>query len=287
VFADACTKAQKFTRPLISSFKFLDGSCSAGVGTYVIINPDGWFITAGHNFEGYAAFKVHSGERGQIGAAISAVNANQSLKPKERRRQLSKFRENPKWIEKFDIWFGDGVRVSDVKVFPEIDLAVGRVIPTPQGFEPPVIGRPGALRPGTSLCRLGFPFIPIQCTFDDAVNKFNLGVESGLELFPNEGIMTREVTAGKTADGKFEKLFIETSSAGLRGQSGGPLFDIHGQVWGIQLRTAHLALGFAPKAKDSRGNELEAHQFLNVGWAAHTRLLVDLLNEVAVSFQAA
>jgi hypothetical protein len=180
MFADACAKAQKFTRPLIASLKFLDGSCESGVGTYVVLNPEGWFVTAGHNFEGFAASKVHAVERARILAAASAINSNQSLKPKERRRQLSKLRENPKWIDKFDVWFGDGVRVSDLKVFPEIDLAVGRVTPTPQGFEPPLIGQPGALRPGTSLCRLGFPFIPIKCTFDDAAKKFNLNIESGM-----------------------------------------------------------------------------------------------------------
>ena len=50
--------------------------------------------------------------------------------------------------------------------------------------------------------------------------------------------------------------YLETSSAGLLGQSGGPIFDIDGTVWAMQSRTTHLPLGFAPKvntkAKKSR-----------------------------------
>jgi hypothetical protein len=43
--------------------------------------------------------------------------------------------------------------------------------------------------------------------------------------------------------------FVEMSSPGLRGQSGGPRFDVNGMVWGLQSRTQHLALGFSPQVE--------------------------------------
>lgn len=39
-------------------------------------------------------------------------------------------------------------------------------------------------------------------------------------------------------------MFIETSTPRLRGQSGGPIFDVNGAIWAIQSQTHHLKLGF-------------------------------------------
>jgi hypothetical protein len=48
--------------------------------------------------------------------------------------------------------------------------------------------------------------------------------------------------------------FIETSTPGLRGQSGGPLFDAKGEIWGIQSRTNFLELARV-LSKEKRGPE--------------------------------
>jgi S1-C subfamily serine protease len=77
--------------------------------------------------------------------------------------------------------------------------------------------------------------------------------------------------------------FIETSTPGLRGQSGGPLFDVKGEIWGIQSRTVHLELGFSPKKKDGP-REIVEHQFMNVGLAAHVSHLVELFRQHGVQF---
>jgi hypothetical protein len=72
--------------------------------------------------------------------------------------------------------------------------------------------------------------------------------------------------------------FIETSTPGLRGQSGGPLFDVDGKVWGIQSRTNHYDLGFAPTVKEG-GRSLMEHQFLNTSWSAD----IDEIVQIAVA----
>jgi hypothetical protein len=78
-----------------------------------------------------------------------------------------------------------------------------------------------------------------------------------------------------------EAWFIETSSPGMRGQSGGPVFDVDGRVWGIQRRTHHLDLGFSPRVRTSAGETVE-HQFLIVGIATHPSELIDLAEEKGV-----
>jgi hypothetical protein len=79
---------------------------------------------------------------------------------------------------------------------------------------------------------------------------------------------------------------LETSSPGLKGQSGGPIVDTRGVVWGIQSKTANLSLGFDPTVPSEDGKKQgsrKEHQFLNVGWAAHPETIVGLLKEKGVS----
>jgi hypothetical protein len=77
------------------------------------------------------------------------------------------------------------------------------------------------------------------------------------------------------------RLF-ETSSPGLRGQSGGPIFDTKGVVWGIQSLTRHFPLGFEPTVP---GKGVKEHQFLNVGIGVHAVTIVGLLKKQGIECQ--
>ena len=113
----------------------------------------------------------------------------------------------------------------------------------------PVIKSPAAGLPiATSLCRLGFPFREVKVTYDEAADQFGIP-QGGLAYFPIEGIYTRSFDSGIPAGTKYHIAWIETSSPGLRGQSGGPIYDTKGRVWGIQSRTQHLDLGFEAQVK--------------------------------------
>jgi hypothetical protein len=79
----------------------------------------------------------------------------------------------------------------------------------------------------------------------------------------------------------FPVSFVETSSPGLRGQSGGPTFDVEGNIWAIQSQTRHLPLGFSPEIKDGGQNHKE-HQFLNVGMGTHVETLLGLFKLIGI-----
>ena len=66
-----------------------------------------------------------------------------------------------------------------------------------------------------------------------------------------------------------------------RGQSGGPIFDTDGHVWGIQSRTAHISLGFDPVIEVG-GQAATEHQFLNVGVGASSDTVVAFLRHIGV-----
>ena len=88
--------------------------------------------------------------------------------------------------------------------------------------------------------------------------------------------MTRFIEAGTSSAG-IQAHLLETSSPGLRGQSGGPIFDTDGRVWALQSRTTHLPLGFSPEV-EVNGKEVTEHQFLNVGWGVHSETIIDFAN---------
>ncbi len=178
-------------------------------------------------------------------------------------------------------WWGwDGINLAEVQLRGHADLAIGRLEPFEIGIvsDFPTIKDPASLRPATSLCRLGYPFHQLQTDCDEETGQFLLP-DGALPapLFPVEGMFTRQIRV----QGPPEAWFIETSSPGLRGQSGGPVFDVDGRVWGIQSRTHHLDLVFSPKAASPSGETVE-HQFLNVGIATHPSELLDLAAEKGV-----
>lgn len=275
MFVDAFALAKHFTRPIVISTRRLDGRVESAVATYVLLNAEGWFLTAGHVFGPWRDFEMHLPEVQGYRAAGAAIAADPSLDADRRQGDLARLAATVDlaWIENCSAWWGiDGLSFRDVSVIGDLDLAIGRLEPTSllagpyPTFKNPEVG----FLPGRSLCRLGFPFEQVAVSFDPARSAFSLD-QLQLALFPIEGILTRLVALpGSPAQ------FIETSSPGLRGQSGGPVCDSRGRIWGIQSRTAHIALGFNPTVT-AGGRTFEEHQFINLGWAVHVRLVLDAL----------
>jgi len=290
MFANAYGLARRFTLPVIISTRFYDGSVSSGCGAFIVVNHEGWIVTVAHLWQSHHAAQAHAREIEEFEKRNAEIDTDVSLTPKEKDAKKTALRPNPKWITDISFWWGcwGGVVLNDVRSLPEADLVVGRIEP----FDPtrvshyPVFNDPAKIFvQGTSLCRIGFPFHEIKTIFDAKKNLFVVDPDClPPPYFPIEGIFTRSLLAGKTKDGKYDIKFIETSSPGLMGQSGGAIFDRHGTVWGIQSTTRHLPLGFSPKIK--RGNvEIEENQFLNVGKGIHVETILAFLKDNGISVQ--
>ena len=255
MFSNAYKLASCFTQPLITSTRSFDKTVKCQCGAFIILNDEGWVITVAHLFQPYLAFQQHTKQVAAYKKQLHAIQQDQKLNPKEKSKRIARLKTNPKWVTNYTLWWGrDGIQLKDIKSLPEGDLVIGRLEP----FDPktistyPVLKDPKSnLDPGTSLCKLGYPFHKkIEATFDETTNMFKFARGTlPLPLFPIEGIYTRNVTTGKSKDGKYDIKFLETSSPGLRGQSGGPIFDVKGTVWAVQSKTAHFPLGFSPKVK--------------------------------------
>ncbi len=131
------------------------------------------------------------------------------------------------------VWGWEGVVADEVILDDDTDLAAVRLDP----FEPerisdyPMLMDGDAISLGTSFGRLGY-----------AVEE-GCGIASALPLF-NSGIISRICGGPDTG-------YIVTSSAGIKGQSGGPVFGCDGCVMGMQTSTRRSHLGYS--GADDRG----------------------------------
>lgn len=258
MFAKTYKIASAFTRPVVALTRRGDDKVSASCGTFIVLNREGWVMTVAHLWQSYFVYKKQQTDSGELSPPVK--------------------------IKNHSFWWGeDGTTLKDIYPFPDYDLVIGRLDP----FDPsrvegyPLFMDAHKMEVGTSLCRVGYPFSRIKATFDDKNSRFLMDPKSLPTLFPIDGIYTRTVVAPAFKGAKSVAKFIETSSPGLLGQSGGPIMDVTGKVWAIQSRTAHLPLGFSPKIR--RGErEIEENQFLNVGWGVHAEIIKEVLSKLGL-----
>ena len=284
MFAEACQIVQKFTRPVVISYRKVTGETASSIGSYVILNKDGWILTAAHIVAEVEKFNQLTVGHNTFLIRVEEIKNDPKINAKKKRRQISREKQKSSdLITNLSVWWGiDGVREDRVVRDDRIDLAAVKLV----DFDPsvitttPFIKNPnGDMLPGTSLCRLGFPFHSITPEFKSEENTFHLPEGSvPLPFFPIEGIHTRTVNIQDDSGSQIGQM-LETSSPGFRGQSGGPIFDTSGTVWAIQSQTHHQPLGFAPVEK-----KRSVPQFVNLGWGVHPRLIVDFLQKNEIEF---
>ena len=143
------------------------------------------------------------------------------------------------------------------------------------------------IKQGKSLCRLGFPFPEFNnfrhnTELDDI--EWTTTGNANSPSFPIDGIVTRFIADAGTTD----ISGIEMSTPGLRGQSGGPLFDSNGVVYGMQSATKHLHLGFEIKdqevMQETKKVKVSNSPFLHVGVCVHVDKIKEFLTEKKISF---
>lgn len=292
MFTTAIETAEKFTRPLhIVSRPYGSSTPTAGAATLILINDEGWALTCKH-----VATEI---------AAIGAVQANyDAFKARLASRPAGK--SESEWLQETEAAFnmkpGQTVQALatfvncvdtntdiEVRVHPTLDVALIRF----RGFnkvlcsEYPVFAAdPEALKPGKSICRMGYPF-PEFTNFEYDVPADQLRWTSSgrtdTPFFPIEGMVTRRVGANAHA-----VVGFEVSTPGLRGQSGGPAFDTKGIIWGMQSSTGHHDLNFDVDMKVMRNGletQVKDSAFLHVGRCVHVSALKDFMRSNGVKFR--
>jgi Trypsin-like peptidase domain len=285
MFSRAYQVVKNFTRPVATSWRTLNGDVKCGLATFVVVNSDGWIVTAAHVLEISNIHAKHAIEKQAYETRRADIAADLHLSSSQRKKRHSQNVPDPGWITDYSFWWcQDRVTVSQAYVDAQADVAIAKLdnfdtstIQIYPKFHDPAADPP----PACSVCRLGFPFVTVTATFD-AATGFTLQNFVLPPMFPNDGIHTRIFA---DTQGSRTVKFVETSTPGLRGQSGGPLFDVNGGIWGIQSRTSFLELGFTPKKIDGK-KEIIEHQFMNVGLASHVKHAIDLFRQYNVPYES-
>jgi hypothetical protein len=141
------------------------------------------------------------------------------------------------------------------------------------------------IRQGEFLCRLGFPFPEFSnYRFNEAIDDIEWTGEgiTASPRFPIEGMVTRFL-------GDESKIYgIELSTPGLKGLSGGPLFNKDGVVYGMLFSTKHLHLGFDIVDKEivsnNQAKKVSDYSFLHLGQCIHVEVIKQFLREKNVKY---
>ena len=289
MFQDACELARHFTRPVVMSTQVVEGGVSAGVGAFVVLNPDGWILTAAHIANDVLQCVADQSFVAEYDNAIDRIKAetNPNKRMTERKkldRNLAVAMKNRRpYIRRAGLMWGVPgiVPVHDFR-YQDSDILLFKV----NSLEPlgvdhfPRFKRPTGLRAGTSLVRAGYAFNDAKCRYDEATSTF-VNETRATPLFAIEGILSRELEMVPEKGGDSIHM-IETSSPGLMGQSGGPILDRNGDILGIQSSTICLDLQFNAVSKDADGDYKE-RQFLNVGRGISTKTLEPIFARHGVS----
>lgn len=292
MFISAIETATQFTRPIHTIERFYGSKeVHPGAATMFFVNSDGWALTCKH----VANMLIVSDQFAKRKADFEADFAVMRGKNKEKQiiRELEqKYNLNNKTVFEIKNLFVNCIEGNldlQITVHPDLDIALlhfknfYRLLCTVF----PVFPRDTSnQKQGKFLCRLGFPF-PEFTNFEytqdaDTINWTRTGRDN-TPIFPIEGMLTRHLVAQNG-----QVVGFELSTPGLRGQSGGPAFDVDGKVWGMQSATNHLDLNFDVNVEVIRIGQkktIRDSAFLHVGHCVHVDILKSFMKQHNVVFQ--
>lgn len=292
MFVEAIEAVDQFTRPIHFIARYYGGSdIIPGTGTLFFVNENGYAITCRHVaqqilhanliYENYLKFK---GELRRFERDPGYDTQRQFLETKYKINTEAPIRILFNFINCVDSY-----KSLSIHLHPTQDLAIIQFkdydAPLYQGYAY-FLKDTRAVKQGRYLCRLGYPF-PEFTNYH--LNKNTNDIEWTKEgrintpSFPIDGIITRHI--GGEHNGV---TGIEMSTPGLRGQSGGPLFDTNGIIYGLQSATRHLHLGFDQVNRevitDGHRKRVSNYPFLNVGQCVHVDVIKSFLREKKIDF---
>lgn len=292
MFVKAIEIAKQFTRPIHSIERYY-GSTDVipGAASLFFVNAEGWALTCKH----VADMIIGANEIQKRKDSFDSDFTGQKGKKKDKQilRELEKKyglnRQTILEIRNRFINCLEGDLAFEITTHKDLDIALLKF----NNFAKllclnfPIFPKETvALKQGKFLCRLGFPFPEFknfQYNFSsDRIEWINTGKDI-TPIFPIEGMLTRHIV-----DTNNQIIGFEMSTPGLRGQSGGPVFDSEGQVWGMQCATNHLDLNFDVNIEVVRNGQTKTVKdsaFLHVGNCVHVDILKSFMHEHNVNFQ--
>ncbi len=282
MFKKAIKLNLNYTRPVLIGERFFNKPIiEMGIGAFIILNRDGFVLTC-----------KHIAERIQLADQLNQkyMEYLKEIKNKSK-KEIEKI--NIKYdyndftlIQTINIFmncFEDG-RLEKIIYHKNLDLALIKW----KDFSKvctekfPQISTK-KIEPGESICRLGFPWPTFNC-FDIIQDdiKVKKNGDFNTPAFPLDGMVTRLFN-----DDSGKIIAFETSTPGLRGQSGGPIFDVEGNIIGLQSATSHLDLMFDidfDVVRNHKNVHASEKQFINLGIGVSANQIIKFLDDNKVEY---
>lgn len=294
MFVKAIETATKFTRPILTiSRAYGSEEIDPGCATLIVVNDEGWVLTCKHvamlMVEAESVDKKYADFKNEVASIPKGEKHYKSkLHALEKKYGYVKGKTTAQMKNNL---FGVVDKSSGMQYFlhPQYDIALIRI----DGFDkvlcnqyPVFATDSSALKQGKALCRLGYPYPEFSNFKYDAEQDDIVWTNEGrasTPLFPIDGILTRHgINNGKIVE-------VELSTPGLRGQSGGPLFDKDGLVYGMQSCTISLPLGFDQENREINvkgvKKKVNDYSFIHLGRCVTVDLLKEFMDANGVKYQ--
>ena len=251
MFSNAVKEITKFTRPILFVSRLNSDKLVPGSATLFFINEDGYALTCKH----------------VVTNIINVANASN------------------KAIFKFQ---GCYKTIHDIKItmHPIYDIAIIKFngdTPLYEGYA--YFKKDNEVNPGKFLVRSGFAFPEFNNYKIDIKTDKLLFTNEGNQntpLFSNEGMVSRLVAKNNTITG------IELSTPGIKGTSGGPLYDENGIIYGVQSLSKQYHLGFDIIEESTLINgeykQISNYPFISLGECVSLQVIKDFLKENNIKY---
>lgn len=295
MFVEAIEEVSKFTRPIHTITRnYKEEIVRPGASTLFFVNEDGYAVTCKHVIDllrQRSAVNEHYTNFYKEKNTLGKDKYTQRLRELEVKYNYKSTKDKPITIQIKELFVGCTSNESFNYRWidhPKYDLSILIF----ENFKKPLyesyakfVKDGSTIKQGKFLCRLGYPF-PEFTNYKynqdvDDIEWTNEG-QTGTPRFPIEGMVTRHLL------NESELFGLEISTPGLRGQSGGPLFDKEGLICGMQFQTNALHLGFDMKnfEYNSNGDTIKVNNqpFLHVGHCIHVDIIKEFLKTNNVKY---
>ncbi len=291
MFIEAIERVSTFTRPIHTILHTYGGSqVIPGAATIFFVNELGYAVTCKHVVEmllasenintGYASFKIEKStlvQDGKYKANLKGLELKYGFTTETVIQMRSTFVDTVDTMSGFTVFLHPTLDLAILKLNDYTNILYSDVA---------VFKKDGAqIKQGEMLCRLGFPFPEFtNYAYNQATDDIEWKQEGVTHSprFPIEGMVTRFLAEQAGIYG------IELSTPGLKGQSGGPLFNKQGIVCGMQFSTKHLHLGFdiidSEMLIQNKVKKVTDYSFMHLGQCIHVDAIKAFLDEHKVKY---
>ena len=282
MYKKAIKENSKYILPFIEGIKYYGSNdIEHALGTMMLLNPNGDVLTCKHIAREFI-------ENDKLPLVYDNILKDSKVMSEEDLKKKYNLNEDSVVLSHINLPFEAESEINvEIKFHEYLDLAIIRFKGIKVNCDKyPVFSK---VRPeqGQSLCKLGYAF-PEYSYFEysDSENRIIMKkeVQANFPLFPMDGIVTRHIV-----DERGVVSMFETSTPGLRGQSGGPVFSPEGKVYGIQSMTKHIDLNFDVEGSVKRGSKerkVTYTTFINLGIEISSDKIIEFLDKNNIEYNS-